>query len=104
MERQITVDGQTSTLTVKVDLNTKAATWKISAFITTNQVDPSNPEVIEATVTTLAKMINQAVDEAIEARRQILESREGDPDQQALPFETTPEEDGLGQAAGPGKR
>lgn len=81
LERSIEVNGHTSTLAVQAALNVKDATWKITANLTTVQVDPNNEEVTGATINTLADMMDQITWQAIHKRAKLLEARTGDPDQ-----------------------
>lgn len=92
----ITVSDQTSELKIKIDVNVANATWKVSGGITTKQVDPSNPEITEATLQRFASLIAQAVEVAMDRRAEILSAMDGnDPDQMSI---------GFGEPAGAGNR
>lgn len=92
LERPISINDNSSVLTVQVALNKKDATWKMTAVLTTTQVDPQNEEITGGTINTLADMIDQIVWQAIKKRADLLEARSGgDPDQGELDLQT-PEE------------
>lgn len=80
IRRTITVDDQTSELTVKLDFNIPKLTFKIIPHITTKQVSFSNDSMNNA----LVKQTGEMVLEAIELAKKMVEKYrvdDGDPNQ-----------------------
>ena len=66
IERTIKVGEITSQLVVKATHNTKKNTWNVTSKITTTQVDPTNPDVTEATLEQVKQMQAQLVEYCIQ--------------------------------------
>jgi len=69
-EKEVDVNGL-STLKVQVAMNTKNATYKVSGFITTNQVDTENPTAI---INQLDSLLEEALKFANDRRLDILQA------------------------------
>lgn len=81
LRQDVTVNDRASELVVKIDMNVKKATFKISAFITTEQVDHENPTVI---MHRMKPLLEEAIEKAHEHRLNIIQAMNRHPGQPEL--------------------
>lgn len=104
LTERIEIDGQPSNVEVKLDLNTRKATFSVTAKLTTKQLSATDNQRNQDTVDLVADMVLAAVDKGLERRSEILKIQEGSGGMIDIPFPDSLYETGQGERSPTGQK